>query len=351
MAWRFGDTFDTYATSDLGQRYPSFGPYGTEVINVGTGRDGTNALRFGAAPLRGCVGRGITPTTATLFVHLALRQYASHATQGVLSFWNAAESRQQVLFTLNDNGGISARRGTSNEVILQVYGDLLGSTAGGLVPLGAYVHLGFAVQVHPSAGVITVYVNGLAQLTLTGLNTRNGTITASDVDHIIVGGTDLEIDDFVISDDVDTGDGCTAFLGDLAGERLLLTGDGATTQLTRSGGASNASCVDDPTPDGNATVVTGTTVGLTDLYTHSALTRLDTVRCLQIATVAKKSSGGTRAIAHVVRTGGVNYPQTDQALGTDYAAQISPLALNPETSAAWTNAEVDATELGPKVTV
>jgi len=309
--------------------------------------------------INGCIGRGLTLSTATHFVHFAIRPTAL-TTHGVIAFWNSVYQRQHVVISLNDNGSLSVRKETTGTQIDAAGINIstttvLGTTPAGLVTPNAWVHIGCAVKVHATTGTATVYINGAAVLTLSGQNTYNATSATTEVDEIVIGyfgGDVCDFDDFIISDDV-AGDGRTTFLGDQLGEVVSVLADGSSTQWTRNTGATNASCVDDAVPDDDTTTVAAATVGFTDLYTLvSAPVRVtDPVSCLQLVTVAKKSEGGTRALAHVVRSAGTNYPQSDHYLGSTYVTQQTVVTKNPATSADWLVAAISALEIGQKVTV
>jgi hypothetical protein len=221
-----------------------------------------------------------------------------------------------------------------------------------------WAHVAFKIKVHSSAGTLTIYVNGSVVLTLTGLNTR-GSASDDQTDLVMYGYFNnvaaCYFDDFIITDSVTVDDDDrNGYLGDVIGERVALVGDGASSQWTRNSGATNASCVDDTLQDGDATIVTADTVGRLDLYTVAAPVRIaNPLQFLQITTVGKKDTGGTRAIAHAVRSAGANHIQADRYLSTSYAAQVTRLVTNPETSAAFLMSELGPTgiQVGQKVTV
>src|SRR6266852_75651 len=170
----FGDTFDSYATAQLSRRYQRVGPPSLPgngvAISAGTGRGGSQSMR--CTNINGCIGRGLTLSTATHFVHFAIRPTAL-TTHGVIAFWNSVYQRQHVVISLNDNGSLSVRKETSTTQIdaagINISSTtVLGTTPAGLVTPNAWVHIGCAVKVHATTGTATLYVNGAAVLTLTG---------------------------------------------------------------------------------------------------------------------------------------------------------------------------------------
>jgi hypothetical protein len=110
--------------------------------------------------------------------------------------------------------------------------------------------------------------------------------------------------------------------------------------------------VNEAAPDDDTSYVSDGTVGHIDTYQHGALTRITSgIKCVQIVADAKKDNAGTRAIAGVIRRAGSNYVGADVYLGTSYFMAVDPRPLDPSTGLAWTAADVDAAEVGQKVTV
>jgi hypothetical protein len=161
----------------------------------------------------------------------------------------------------------------------------------------------------------------------------------------------LYVDDLVLYDDFDNGDGVTDFVGDLTAECLLVTGVGVSSQWTRNTGATNVSCVDETPPDDDTTYVEDGTIGHVDTYTLPPLTRItDGIRAVQVVLTAKNSGAGTRALAGVVRRSGTNYLGATAYLGTSYAAATAAFTTDPA-GGAWSAGAIASSEVGAQVTV
>lgn len=116
-------------------------------------------------------------------------------------------------------------------------------------------------------------------------------------------------------------------------------------------GMLNMSNVTQQGPNGDSTYVASSNVGDTDTYGMADLPAgVSAVRGFLITTVARKDSPGTRSIAPVVRSGATDYPQTAVALTDSYGTYLQPVDVDPATSAAWTNANFNAVEIGVRVT-
>ncbi len=356
--WLFGDSFDHYTS--LASKYEDLGT--DQSISAGNGRFSTACVRFPTG--NGRINKGVTPGAAAAgaFATMALRYTPS--TAGNVSFanlWYGALDRGHVCFVRNTDGSISAWKQTYNEDPLQyttvVGGYLMGTTAAGLVRSGIYASVELYVLVHPSAGVVKVRVDGALVLNLTSQNTQNADAAVNTwsswwIGHGAANGV-VDVDDLMLYDTFNNGDGVVDFLGDKTGECVFVTGAGATSGYTRNTGATNASCVDEAVPDGDTSYNASDTVTEKDTYAHGALTRVsDGIVCVQVAICAKKPTAGTRAIAGVVRSGGVDYPSAaDLYLSTDYQIRVDPRPLDPDTGIAWVAADVDATQIGQVTTV
>jgi hypothetical protein len=354
--WLFGDSFDHY--TDLSQKYESVGPY--VVVGVGRGRFGTNSL---SAPV-GSVLRALTPgsSAAGAFLSMAMRIGTPGSSIGYFGFaelWNGTTDSGHVVLRYDvSNGTITVMRLYGGSLPLQTnyHSEVLGVTPVGLILPNVWMSVEAYVKVHATAGVVRVRINGQEVLMLTGINTLNeyGASAAWTGWHIgqEIGSGDLDMDDVMIYDDTDNGDGVADFLGDLTAECLVAAGPGASSQWTRNSGATNASCVDEIPPDGDATYVEDQTVGHVDTYTVSPLGRVsDGIVCVQVVTTAKKSGTGTRAVAGVVRRAATNFLGPAAYLATDYTVAVAAFPMDPSTSGAWTAGDVASTEIGQQVTV
>ena len=348
MSWIYGDTFDSYASADLGLRYSSFDS-GRVTIGSGNGRDGTNALHFSSSA-GGYVYRGIPRSSSAIrTTHFAYKGAAGITSQTLLSHVDAVNSASHFTLVLNTNGSLSLYRNPAGIGPLSTFSStVICTTPSALITGGAWAHIAVEAKIHGSAGYVKIYVNSAEKASFTGQTSANGDLS---VDEVAVGGYDCDIDDLIITDDVDIGDGVSAYLGDLIGERSLILLNGSTMTWTPNTGTAHAA-VDDVTPDGDATTIASNTVGQVALFTHGALTRIDSgIRCVQASSVAKKDTGGTRAITHRAHSGSTDTDGDDSYLGTSNQAHITPFTKDPDTSSQWTAAGVDAAEFGPKVSV
>lgn len=354
MAWLGGTSCDGYATADLGKRFVIVGSGGI-AVSPGTGRFGTNSIRCSTG--NGYVGMAAVTSSATVITGRAFRTAIVGTEFPFCEVWDGLAGQGQVLYTINTDGSISAWRvGASNPPMRYAGSTRLGTSAPGIIQPNIYYSIVIKTTISATTGVCVVKVNGATVLNLTAQNTRNASASGNTYTVLLDGlgatVTTVDVDDLWACDD--TGAQNNDFPpGDIIGEWSVVNGAGASSGWTKNSGATNASCVDDSTPDGDTTIVSAGTVGLKDTYTHAALTRITGgIVCVQTIAVAKVASPGTRAIGLVLRSAGTDYVGSDHYLPADYATQIDVHELDPATSAAWANpAAVNATEVGEEVTV
>lgn len=144
------------------------------------------------------------------------------------------------------------------------------------------------------------------------------------------------------------------FLGHIRYGILLPTAEGTTTGWTPLSGTDNALMVDDDSAqDGDTTYNSAGNAGDKDTYVTSNMPTASSVVYAVVPVIhARKSDAGVRAISHVIRSDGVDYPgAVDQYLGNSYVAYREPVIQDPDTSAAWTDAAINAMEVGMEVSV
>lgn len=147
------------------------------------------------------------------------------------------------------------------------------------------------------------------------------------------------------------------FLGDVAVETTYPDGDSGVAnhlQWTPSGGGTHYNQVNEHTsgtyPDGDTSYVAEQTVGERDSYTFTDLSILaGSVYGVQTFAYARKDNSGTREFAMVARPGSTDRDGATKTLGTSYSFFTEIRETNPDTSAAWTISEINATEFGLKL--
>ncbi len=339
MAFLWMDSFDHYNTALIPAKYATNG--GSPTIQAAGGRRASQCIRLPAATAT--ITTAITPSGTTAVVGIAFKVNALAAGE-LLTIMDGATA--QMCVCLKADGALEVRRGT-------VAGTVLGtSSSAGIISTGTYYFLELLALISTTVGTATVRLNGtnVTGLVLTGLNNA-GSGVGQWTNLKLIGNasiSELDYDDCYLCD----GSGSAplnTFLGDIRVDVRMPTADGATAEWTPSTGSDNYAMVDEIPPDGDTTYNSTTVVDNIDTFTvEDAPVVGATILAVQQCTYVKKSDSGTTTIAAVVRSGGTDYDQDNYNPTTSYAFAVQAIPEDPDTSAAWVEADFNAAEFGYK---
>lgn len=243
-------------------------------------------------------------------------------------------------------GGIR-RNGSTNKIEIYTSTGTLVATGAISIILGTWYVLEIRVKIADSGGVISVKVDGVQDATFTG-DTKPGAETT--FDNFKWTGDNTYLDDIAINDTFGAVD--NSWCGDGRVIALTPNGNGDLSQLTNQLGNStdNYSYVDEKPSDGDTDYVQGSTVDQKDLYalTDCGLTGISISRVwAESRSRDTVAAGGLLALT--IKTNSTEYSSADIALLNTYSRVIgTDYPLNPNTGVAWTIAQVDALQAGPK---
>ena len=356
MAMLWCDSFDFFPSADitLGRMSSIVGA----VINSGTGRNSTDSLRITSNARYGL--KGVNPASSTSITNFAFKPNA--ITGGVnATFFSVFDSSLGLIGVQLHHSGTGQIVASIRAVGNSLPGSFtslttLGTSAAGIVTAGVFTHFQVKIVHHASAGSVVVKADGVEILNISGVQTQlTSTSLTYGWDGICLGSSassgnpTMDWDDFIICDG--SGSVNNDFIGDCRVEaKVASSGDGTNADFAPSSGSDNGAMVDEANQDGDTTYNSTSTIGHKDTYNYAALSSTGSVRGVQITTVAKKSDAGTRSIAHVTRSGGADYDGSNIALSTSYRYQSSIRESDPNTSASWLVADIDAAEFGQKLT-
>jgi hypothetical protein len=276
---------------------------------------------------------------ATWVVGAAFRISALHATNTSPIFSVLDTATVQALLAITPAGTLVVCR--------NVVGTVLGTSAAALSP-GVWYYVEWRVTIG-NTGSSVVRLNEVEVLNLPSVDTMQTTTASANVVRLgaSASGVGSSYDDVYVFDA--TGSTNTAFVGDCRVERLAPTGAGATTAWTPSAG-SNYACVDEAPPNSDTDYVSSATAGQTDTYAFGNLTTASgTVFAVQATAYARKDDAGTRSLALVARPGSTDRVGATQGVTDAYTSLAELWNANPDTSAPWTIAEVNASEFGQRL--
>ena len=295
--------------------------------------------------------KNFTANYSTLIMGFALKPGAGFGSNCMAAFLSGgARTDSQVELRFNQLTGqwFVTRSGTQ-----------IGGAAFSPVSVGNFAYIEWKSNFSTTVGAVTVRVNGVTILNLTGQNTvgqggttANGILLGS-VDDVANTGT--VFDDVYLLDDVSSGvSGAfnNDFLGDVRIESRLPDGDGASSQLLGSDGNSvnNSLLVDEPTaPNGDTDYVESLTLGNKDTYTFQDLVSTSgSIYGVGIYPYAKKTDAGSRSIKTISRLSTTEMDGPERQLGSGYT-YLPDYRDGDPTGAQWTIANFNAAQFGVKV--
>lgn len=251
---------------------------------------------------------------------------------GLRFFSSANNTTNDLLVAFTSTGAIQVSRGyTSSSVVL--------GTSAPILTTDTWFHIGVELVRHATAGSVTVYIDGVAVLALTGVNTN-----ADSIDRVSLHAyfQSLTADDFYICD-------TNSWLGEARVSPLLPNADTAQKDFTPSTGASNYACIDEQPPS-TTDYVTSNTVGAKDLYDIADLSYTPlNILGVKVSMYASKDEITTRTVRPIIKSGSTSSNGATKALSSSNKFLSSIWATDPNTGAAWTKSGVDALQVGMEI--
>lgn len=349
---RFVESFDHYPTGQSGPPFKWDGTFDQFFSVTSTGRFGVYRGQCSPTSLGGY--KNFTGTEATWIIGFAVLLFGySNGQPLVLAAGHEIGGPRHIWLGLNSVGRLTVMRGTSTTL----------ATCPTIIPLNQWRYVEFKFTVDDTVGAYEVRIDGVTEVSATGVDTREG--GTGYVDRInFCGGqgtgdtatASLAFDDIYICDGVDSGvAGCPNddFLGDVRVEALFPTGNGNSSDFVGSDANStdNYLLVDEVAYDDDTTYVESSNVSDEDTYTYSDLISASgTVYGAQMLPRARKTDTGLRSICSVTRLGATEEDSADKALNVSYDYFPDIREADPDGDQ-WTIANVNAAEFGQKVTV
>ena len=305
---------------------------------VGTGRFGGQSIYASTSDAGSCgYGKVVASPTSGMsvgfsfqwtmsFANLSGRSSMMTAYNGTTDVWGVGLNGLGQLYIWTAAGG-----GYTTPLV--TYGTPLSA--------GAWNHIE-AVGTIGASATITVYLNGASVLTYTG-NTGSGTCSLIKLGYVADGSwaATWYWDDFFFTN-------TAAQVGERRVQTLVPSANSTVAWTPLSG--SNYANVNELPVNGDTSYVYASTAGTQDLYTTAGLSGTATaISCVQMRTCARKDDSATRQIATVLSSTGTVQVGATQNLTAGYLYYLDLYATDPHTSAAWTQAGVNAALIGQKV--
>lgn len=265
------------------------------------------------------------------------------------------------IFTFLDSGTrqMELKLNSSGHLVVSRDGTTLGTGASTLIT-NLWYYLEYKVTFHNSTGIAVLKLDGNTELNLTGQDTQmsaNAYANQIQLGRHDGGFTDsAQFADFVCLDTTNSGISGAPnndFLGDIRVEAIYPNGNGNSSQFVGSDGNStdNYLLVDENPENGDTDYVESNTVGNKDTYNYGSVTPTNgLVFGIQVNSYSRKTDAGTRKFKHVVRSATVEQDGPEHTLLTSYR-YFSDIREGDPSGNQWTITNVNAMEVGPKVTV
>jgi hypothetical protein len=259
-------------------------------------------------------------------------------------FTSASQSKG--IFTVKKDGTVLAtvRKNGTSYLLEATRGTILVATGTKTLNINTTYLIEAYIKIDDAAGKITVKVDGVQDIDFTG-DTKPGADTQ--FNRVLLGyngnaGTYSQayFDNFIMDD--------AAWIGDTKIQAVVPTGAGATTGWTPSAG-NNWACVDEK-PASDVDYVSINVNDVTDTYAAGNLAgTIGTVKCVQVQSRMRIDGAPTpNNIKLVVRSGAADYLSGDKAVPSSEKSLWNLWETDPADAAAWTEADVNAMEIGVK---
>lgn len=280
-----------------------------------------------------------TPSTATWYIGFGVKFNSLPSSDSVIIYTRNTSGGEEIRVYLAVGGAIQVRRS----------GTLLG-TSTGTINTGNWDHIVLKVFQNNTTGTVELWLNGTKEIDLTNVDTLN-TVASLKLVHIaaVSASIPIAIDDLYIGDD--SGTDMTDQQGDCQIEMLTPNANGTTNNFTASPAVSNYLNVDDGSaPDDDTTYNHSSTATHKELYACSNITgNVDTIHAVQVRAFARKEDAGNRQINLICRNNTTEVDSGQKGLTTTYGYKSHIYENDPDGGGNWTEADVNAIEVGLEI--
>jgi len=229
-------------------------------------------------------------------------------------------------------------------------GTLLATAPIGTFVSGGWFYFEVEAVISATSGSLIAKINGVAVFSITGSVTQVTGHAYFDsilfAPQLTSAPTSYQIDDFYFLDL--TGSVNNSFLGNVRVQTQFPAGAGATTDFTAVGASTNWQAASNTNLNDTTYNYDGT-VGDLDLYAMGATVNAPLAYGVQVRGGYRQDDATEIVVVNVLRTGGTNYTGANYSLYETYTFDIDIWELDPNTSAGWTQSEINALQAGPKI--
>jgi len=336
MALLYIDGFESYGTvnatqTDLASKYSLVSGTGISVV---PGRNG-NGLSFDSSVARAL--RQIDTTNDTIIAGFAFYTNNLGSSTTYPFYFKNATSFGVGITVCTSDGSIGAIRNST----------ALGSSANtGVITVNTWHHIIIKTKCNNSTGTVEIWVDGVKELDLSGVDTLEGANPAYHNAFQLRRG--LNSGNYIF-DDLYICDASGSTNNDSLGDKVVYTirpdGDD-TTDWTANGGGNHYSEVDEAVFDGDDFITTNTTTDQ-DIFTYADLSGTGNIVGVQVTSDVKETAAGkSYQFKHIEKSTGNTVCSANIAVGTtDWDGRVTVFETDPDGDS-WTQSAVNATKFG-----
>jgi len=272
---------------------------------------------------------------------------------------NVLGANGQLVTLYDGDGDIAVRLNYLSGGSIRLRGGAVDETsAANVIKANTWQHIEFKVLLHESAGTYEVRVNQVNVLSDSGVDTQSGlaTIGKLELSGALYSGYMCYDDMFILDGSGGKNDD---FRRDCRVDTLLSNGAGTYTDFAPSAGA-NWENVDDPDGlggigggdiDSDTTHNESKTVGHKDTYNLDNIVALGTtIYGVAANSCVRKTDAGIKYFKQLTKAGATEDLSAEIAATDNFQIYQKPMDVNPDDSAAWEEADVNALESGVELT-
>lgn len=352
MSLLFLDSFDHYATIDLGLKWSATS--GSATIAATSGRRGGGAMQIpDNTTMRKDIGGARTLITGFAMKITGFTTSSDPSSSSSSIHWMTLGNADgtHLYCSVFSDGSIGVYRRITTSASSAGYG-LLGRTTGGVLQPNVYAYVEVKATISASAtGQVKVLVNGVAVLNLVNIITISAFSTIETISRVLLIGVsgpgspnNTFFDDLYICDSAGTVN--NDFFGDVRIDVVKPNADGTYRDFVPDTGTAHFSRVNEAVAD-QTSYVASSTIGAKESYQFEDLASIvGVVRGVQIVDVSIKDDAGARSISHLVRSGISEEFSSAIPLSTDRKFYTSVHERDPATGGNWTQTSINAAEFG-----
>lgn len=261
------------------------------------------------------------------------------------------------IFSFNEtaatSGQVTVRMNSSRQLEVLAAGSVHQTTALQL-NLNQWYYIEFQATVHNSTGAYELRVNGVQQLTASGIDTQASTnpymryLTLGWSGGASYPSNTARIDDIYITDA--TGSDNTGFLGPCVVEAILADGDAGTNQWAPNSGTAHYDRVNQLQSDDDTTYLEDSVSGQRELFTFAAIATTGQIFGVQTVLESRTDDGGPLGLNAVAESdGAVSVGPTHTLTSTTYGRSVDIFETDPDTGDLWTQSALNLATFGFEV--